>query len=119
MFRIEAIAVSSGIATAGSVPKTNSRMISAPSPPMIVSPSTEGPLLSPFDAADSIASRPVTYALTPGGALALSARCVGPTPESEPKPGRPGRKISAKVVWPSFETYCEPPVVKYELERAP
>ena len=41
------------------------------------------------------------------------------TPESEPKPGWPGRKISANVVCPSFETYDALPVVKYELTRAP
>ena len=42
VFRIDAIAISSGIATAGSVPKMKSRMISAPSAPISASTSTLG-----------------------------------------------------------------------------
>ena len=37
VLRIEAIATTSGISTAGSVPKTKSRIRSAPSPPMSAS----------------------------------------------------------------------------------
>ena len=43
VLRIEATAVTSGIAIAGSVPKTKKRMISAPSPPISASPRTDGP----------------------------------------------------------------------------
>src|SRR5437764_962769 len=43
VFRIAAIATTIGIRTAGSVPNTNRRMISAPSPPISPSSSTLGP----------------------------------------------------------------------------
>ncbi len=119
MFRIDATAVSSGIATAGSVPKTNSRMMSAPKPPSSVSPRTDGPELSPLAAALISGSRPVTQPWTPGGSTEVSARCVCVAPVSEPKLCWPGRKISTNVVWPSFETYILLPVEKSELERAP
>ena len=49
VLRIDAIATSSGIAIAGSVPKTKSRMTSAPSPPISASSRTLGPLESPPD----------------------------------------------------------------------
>ncbi len=47
VLRIDAIAMRSGMTTAGSVPKTKRRMIVAPSPPMSASVSTLGPLESP------------------------------------------------------------------------
>jgi hypothetical protein len=43
--RIAVAAITSGIATAGNVPKTKSRITSAPSPPMSVSVRTLGPEL--------------------------------------------------------------------------
>ena len=43
------MATSNGIAIAGSVPKTKSRMISAPSPPISASSKTLGPFESPPD----------------------------------------------------------------------
>ena len=42
VFRIDAAAMRSGIAIAGSVPKVKSRITSAPIPPIIVSKSTLG-----------------------------------------------------------------------------
>ncbi len=50
VLRIDAIATISGIATAGSVPKTNSRMISAPNPPISASPRMLGPVVPPLAA---------------------------------------------------------------------
>ena len=47
VFRIEAAATISGNAIAGSVPKVNSRMTSAPSAPISVSTRMLGPLVSP------------------------------------------------------------------------
>ena len=49
VLRIDATAVTSGIATAGTVPKTKSRITSAPRPPISASSSTLGPLESPPD----------------------------------------------------------------------
>ena len=43
VFRIDATAMRSGINIAGIVPKTNSRMTSAPTPPIKASVSTLGP----------------------------------------------------------------------------
>ena len=43
VFRMDETATASGIKTAGSVPKTKSRMIRAPRPPIIASSSTLGP----------------------------------------------------------------------------
>ena len=42
VFRIDAIAISSGIAIAGSVPNVKSRITSAPTPPISASTSTLG-----------------------------------------------------------------------------
>ena len=44
VFRIEATAITIGIATPGCVPKTNRRMTSAPRPPISASVSTLGPV---------------------------------------------------------------------------
>ena len=85
---------------------------------MIVSPSTSGPFVAAARRV-SIASRPVTCALTPGGALAVQRALRRADARVGAESGRPGREISAKVVWLSFETYGGLPVVKYELERAP
>ena len=62
VLRIEAIATMSGISTAGSVPKTNSRITSAPAPPIMASVITLGP--EPLDASFS-ASRPVSSTVPP------------------------------------------------------
>src|SRR2546426_7574338 len=69
--RIEDAAIARGIATAGSVPKTKRRMISAPIPPSNVSRKTLGPVDAPCDS--KIASRPVRWLVTPGGVAFLSA----------------------------------------------
>ena len=121
MFRIDATAVSSGIATAGSVPNTKSRMISAPRPPISVSPRIDGPLsCSPCWPRLFNGSSPVTCTVAPGG-RGPGQRCARLRSRrwSVPKPGVPGRKISANVVCLSFETYVSLPVEKNELERAP
>ena len=56
VLRIEATATTIGIRTAGSVPNTNSRMTSAPRPPMTASRSTLGPPVAPFELASSSGS---------------------------------------------------------------
>ena len=76
MFRIDAIAITSGISTAGSVPNTKKRMISAPTPPMIASRSTLGPVVSPCELASSSGSWPVTWTVTPAGSPFLAAASV-------------------------------------------
>ena len=72
VFRIDVSAMASGIPTAGSVPKTNMRMISAPTPPIIASVSTLGPVPPPLDASWR-GSNPVRFAVTPAGAFAFRA----------------------------------------------
>src|SRR3954452_9964200 len=119
VFKIDAAAVSNGIATAGSVPETKSRMISAPSAPISVSPRIDGPWFASFDAAAWSGSRPVTCTVTPAGAAATSAARGGLSAVDEPKPGVPTGKISAKVVWRSLETYASLCVENHELDRAP
>ena len=57
VFRIDAIAIAIGISTAGIVPKTKSRITSAPRPPISDSVSTLGPLV--LDEAKTSGSRPV------------------------------------------------------------
>ena len=52
----------SGIATAGSVPKTKSRMISAPTAPISVSVSTPGPLVAALRVEDRVAAGQVARA---------------------------------------------------------
>jgi hypothetical protein len=47
VLRMEAMAMRIGMTTAGRVPKTKSRMIVAPMPPISASVSTLGPSLSP------------------------------------------------------------------------
>ena len=65
--RIDVTATSSGMATAGSVPKTNRRMMSAPAPPISASVSTLGPPASPCDS--KTGSRPVRCTVTPVGVV--------------------------------------------------
>ena len=69
--RIDVAAIASGIAIAGSVPNTKSRMMSAPRAPIIVSVRTPGPLSPPWDA--KTASRPVRWLCTPAGVACSSA----------------------------------------------
>ena len=76
VLRIEATATASGIAMAGIVPKTKSRMTSAPRPPMSASVMTLGPLPPPLEALSS-ASRPVRFTVTPAGAAERSAWHLG------------------------------------------
>ena len=51
VFRIDATAITIGIAIAGMLPKTNRRITRAPSPPMNASVTTLGPLLPPEESA--------------------------------------------------------------------
>ena len=89
VFRIDAIATIRGIATAGSVPNTNSRMMRAPSAPIATSTRMLGPPLAPLPAACSSASRPLTDACTPDGAFAAIACWVAASVPPEPKPLAP------------------------------
>ena len=75
VLRIAATATTSGISTAGSVPKTNSRITSAPRPPISASSKTLDPPLEPCLVASSSGAYPVTLTLTPAGSpTAASAR---------------------------------------------
>ena len=75
VFRIDAIATTSGISTAGSVPNTKRRITSAPSAPTIASSSTPGPPLFPCVLASSSGSWPVTSTVVPAGSpVAAAAR---------------------------------------------
>ncbi len=78
VLRIAETAIASGIPTAGSVPKTKSRMTRAPAPPISASVKTLGPLLPSLDASKSGIS-PVRCVVTPAGALAFSAARVSLT----------------------------------------
>ena len=69
VFRIDAIAIATGMSTAGSVPKTKNRITSAPAPPISASVRTLGPP-PPSPLASTSGSRPVRCAWTPGGAFA-------------------------------------------------
>ena len=71
VLRIDASATTSGISTAGSVPKTKRRMISAPRPPISASNSRLEP--PPESLASPSASRPVTSTLIPAGSPAAAA----------------------------------------------
>ena len=51
VLRIDAMAITIGISTAGSVPKTKKRITRQPRPPISASVSTLGPVLPPDDAA--------------------------------------------------------------------
>ena len=86
VFRIEAAATIKGITTAGSVPNTNSRITSAPIPPISVSTMMLGPPPPPLPAACSSAAWPVTEACTPLGAAFADRRLGASTvcPESKP-----------------------------------
>ena len=80
MFRIAATATTIGISTAGSVPKTNSRITSAPRPPIIASSRTLELPLFPCVQASSSGSWPVTFTvISAGRPLAAAARiCLAP-----------------------------------------
>ncbi len=70
----------SGSSTAGNVPKTNRRMISAPKPPMSASTSTLGPVVSPLELASRIGSWPVTCTVVPAGRPADAAFSIASAP---------------------------------------
>src|SRR6185437_15896861 len=80
VLRIAAIATTTGISTAGSVPKTNSRMTTAPSAPIAASTRRLGPLLDPLALASSSASWPVTFAVIPDGRPAATAARIFAAP---------------------------------------
>ena len=80
VFRIAATAMTIGRITAGSVPKTKSRMISAPMPPITASRSTLGPPLSPWVLASSSGSWPVTSTAMPAGRPLAAAARISVTP---------------------------------------
>ena len=71
---IAATATTSGISTAGSVPKTKSRMKKAPMPPTSASIMTLGPSLPPE--ASCSGNWPVMWASTPAGSLVRTASSV-------------------------------------------
>ncbi len=80
MFRIAATATTIGISTAGSVPNTNSRITSAPRPPIIASSSTLELPPPPCEDASSSGSWPVTFTVIPAGSPAAAAarNCLAP-----------------------------------------
>src|SRR2546429_7715530 len=97
VLRIDEIATASGIAIAGIVPKTKSRMTSAPAPPMNASVTTLGPLPPPLEALWS-ASRPVRLTLTPAGTADRSGARGSSLWVVQVHPGGPAGEISAEVV---------------------
>ena len=119
VFRIAAIATTIGISTAGSVPNTKSRMISAPMPPIIASSSTLGPPPDPCVLASSRGSCPVTWTLIPGGRPLAAAARVSFAPLLVSNFAGPFGRISSNAVWRSAETKARLPVEKYEAESEP
>src|SRR5262245_23144828 len=89
VFKIDATAIKIGTTTAGNVPNTNNKMITAPTPPINASVNTLGPPDS--DPCESYnASRPVTCASTPTGTARFNAARILSNPASELKLGLPG-----------------------------
>ncbi len=88
VFRIDAIAIASGIAIAGIVPNTKRRIRSAAPPPINASVSTLGPCPPPLAAAWS-GSRPVSHEDTPAGVAFFSAARVVSTNPAASKDGLP------------------------------
>ena len=80
VFRIDDTAITSGSRTAGSVPKTKKRMISAPRPPISASTRTLGPAVSPLSFASMIGSRPVTCTVVSGGRPVDAAFSIASAP---------------------------------------
>jgi hypothetical protein len=80
VLRIDAIAMTIGISTAGSVPNTKRRITSAPRPPIRASSSTLGPPLFPCVLASSSGSWPLTSTVTPAGSPAAAAARIRSAP---------------------------------------
>ena len=80
VFRIAAAATRIGISTAGSVPKTNSRITSAPRPPTSASRRTLELPLEPCVDASSSGSCPVTLTVIPAGRPRAAAARSAPAP---------------------------------------
>ncbi len=80
VLRIDAIATTIGISTAGSVPNTKRRITSAPRPPITASSSTLGPPLSPWVLASSSGSWPVTSTVVPEGSPRAAAARIWSAP---------------------------------------
>jgi hypothetical protein len=91
VLRIAATATTSGIKTAGSVPKTNRRMISAPMPPINVSTRALEFPLEAWLFASSSASRPVTLTVVPAGRPFAATARILTAPLFLSTPARPGR----------------------------
>jgi len=89
VFRIAATATTRGIKTAGKVPKTKRRMISAPRPPIRPSSRTLEPPLLPWLFASSSASRPVTSTVIPAGRPTAAAARIPTAPLFLSTPARP------------------------------
>jgi hypothetical protein len=89
VLRIDAIAITIGMSTAGSVPKTKKRITSEPRPPISASVRTLGPVPPP-DEASWIASRPVSHDWTPAGVFDFNAARTCSRCTDELKLGVPG-----------------------------
>src|SRR3954454_1307883 len=80
VLRIAAIATTTGISTAGSVPNTNNRITSAPSAPITASTRRLGPPLEPSALASSSGRWPVTFTVIPDGRPAAAAARIFTAP---------------------------------------
>ena len=90
VLRIAASAMAIGISTAGNVPNTNSRTMTAPSPPIIASSRTLDPPPEPWVLASSSGSWPVTLTVMPAGRPVAAAARIVTAPlflSSPPGPG--------------------------------
>ncbi len=119
VLKIAATATASGIRTAGSVPNTNSRTTSAPTPPITASTRTLDPPPAPCLLASSSASRPVTSTPIPAGRPARAAARIRSAPLPRSRRAAPGGYTTWNAVCRSRERYIAFPVEKYELVRAP
>ena len=89
VLRIAAAATATGIRIAGSVPKTKSRMMIAPRPPIIASTRTLPPP-PPCVLASSSGSWPVTWTWIPGGRPRAAAARTAAAPLVVEKVAGPG-----------------------------
>ncbi len=118
VFRMAESATTIGNSTAGSVPNTNSRITSAPTPPMIASISTvEPPPVSCLEASPS-ASRPVTLTVMPAGSPSAAAARIVSAPLGASRMSGPAGYTSANAVWRSADTYDEVPGREVRARRA-
>src|SRR5437763_7554338 len=90
VLRIAATATTIGISTAGSVSNTNSKITSAPRPPISPSTSTLALPLEPCSDASSSGSCPVTCTLIPAGSPAAAAARIAAVPLLVLNVGEPG-----------------------------